>query len=203
MTVVMVIDDEASARQTTEALLVPDGYRIDELSSGAAAIRRLGRTPPDLVICDVMMPGLDGFEVCRAIKADPAWQFVPVILLTAFGEHDDIVRAMDAGADQFVTKPVEGAVLRARVRSMLRARDRYLRRNAAVESPARRLELVDAAQLTEREREVLELLLLGRTHVDISEHLGITVRTSKFHQTNLLTKLGAESRFDLLRLFSA
>lgn len=204
MTTVVIIDDEPSARQTTQALLTPEGYQLQILSSGAELLALLDQPPADLVICDVMMPGLDGFAVTNAIKEHPLWQFVPVILLTALGERDAIVRGMDAGADQFVTKPVEGAVLRARVRSMLHVRGRYLRqaRGTGQPRPDHRAQLIAAAQLTAREREVLDLLLLGRTHEDISVALGISERTSKFHQANLLAKLGAESRLDLLRLFT-
>jgi DNA-binding response OmpR family regulator len=210
---VLVIDDEASARQTTHAQLLPEGYEVELVASGQEAVDRLDGEPADLVICDVMMPGLDGFAVCRAFKAHPEWQFVPIILLTAAGARDAVVTGLESGADQFVTKPIEGPVLRARARAMMRVRARYhgLRatgtdRHATV-PPAepslteRRRQLVDGAGLTGREREVLELLLLGRTHEDIALVLGITERTSKFHSANLLAKLGAESRLDLMRLF--
>lgn len=203
MTTIVVIDDEPSARQTAEAQLRPEGYEVRLIAGGRDALALLGTPPADVVICDVMMPGVDGLAVCAALKADPDWQYVPVILLTALGERDDIVRGMEAGADQFVTKPTEGAVLRARVRSLLHVRGRYLRARADVAPPpSRRDELLQRVALTAREREVLELLLLGRTHEDIAEALGISERTSKFHQANLLAKLGAESRLDLLRLFA-
>lgn len=139
--------------------------------------------------------------MCRALKADPRWRHVPIVLLTALSERGDVVRGLDAGADDFVTKPVDGAVLRARVRALLRVRDAYLELQAGAEVD-RRAERIAAAGLTAREREVLELLLLGRTHEDIAVALGISERTSKFHQANLLEKLGAESRMDLLRLFA-
>jgi DNA-binding NarL/FixJ family response regulator len=201
---VLVVDDEPSARQTASALLLPEGYDLRLASGGGEALALLDEAPVDLVICDVMMPAIDGFAVCRAIKAHLEWQFVPVILLTALGEREDVVRGLEAGADQFVSKPVEGAVLRARARAMLRVRSRYavLRQlRAQAPPPDHRGQLVAQANLTAREREVLDLLLLGRTHQDIAEVLGISERTSKFHQANLLAKLGAESRLDLMRLF--
>jgi DNA-binding response OmpR family regulator len=202
---VLIVDDEPSARETTFAQLLPERHQLRLAAGGAEALAALGAEPIDLVVCDVMMPAMDGFALCLAIKADPAWQLVPVILLTALGERDDVVRGLDVGADEFVTKPVEGAVLRAKVRSMLRVRERYLelqRSPAAVaDQRDRRAALVASARLTDREREVLDLLLLGRTHQDIAAVLGIRERTSKFHQANLLLKLGAESRLDLMRLF--
>jgi DNA-binding response OmpR family regulator len=205
---VLVIDDEPSARQTTHAQLLPEGYEVQLVGSGVAALELLGGEPADLIICDVMMPGLDGFAVCRAFKTHPEWQFVPIILLTAAGAPDAVVSGLESGADQFVTKPIEGPVLRARARAMLRVRTRYdglrgTERNAALPRPAtdKRETIVAEAGLTAREREVLDLLLLGRTHEDIALVLGISERTSKFHSANLLAKLGAESRLDLMRLF--
>jgi DNA-binding NarL/FixJ family response regulator len=196
---VLVIDDDSTARRTTQAQLMPEGYELQLAASGAEALARLDSEPSDLVICDLMMPELDGYAVTRALKAHPEWRYVPIIMLTALDCGDAIIAGLEAGADDFVTKPVEGAVLRARARSMLRVRQtyRWLRQGP----PGKRAELVAQARLTEREREVLDLLLLGRTHEDIAQLLGISERTSKFHQANLLSKLGAESRLDLLRLF--
>lgn len=199
---ILVVDDEPTARQVTCAQLVPEGYDLRALASGAEALAALADAPVDVVVCDVMMPGVDGVQVCRALKAEPRWRHVPVVLLTALSDRGDVVRGLDAGADDFVTKPVDGAVLRARVRALLRVRDAYLELQAGAEVDRRRAERIEAAGLTAREREVLELLLLGRTHEDIAVALGISERTSKFHQANLLAKLGAESRMDLLRLFA-
>lgn len=195
----IVVDDDAGSRLTAHALLLPMGHDVRILSGGAEALALMSEAPADVVICDVMMPSIDGYSVCRALKADAAWQYVPVILLTALGDRDAVVAGLGAGADDFVTKPVEGAVLRARVDAMLRVRDRYL--SLRTSDPVSRLDhAVKDGGLTAREREVLELLLLGRSHGDIAQVLGISERTSKFHQGNLLAKLGAESRLDLMRL---
>lgn len=193
---ILVVDDEPSARLTTAAQLEPERWEIHFEASGAGAIRRLGEPAMDLVICDLMMPGVDGFAVCRALRASHTWRQTPMILLTATGDTAALVQGLEAGADEFVTKPVEGNVLRARVRALLRLRASYLTPDAVPD----RAEIIARAQLTEREREVLDLLLLGRTHDDIAIALGISARTSRFHQSNLLSKLGAESRLDLMRV---
>lgn len=197
---VVVVDDDPGSRQTAEAMLLPLGLELTILDGGVAALAELETPPADAIVCDVMMPAVDGFAICRAVRAHPAWRYVPVILLTALGDRDAIVAGLEAGADEFVTKPTEGAVLRARVQAMLRIRDRYLALGLAVQPPDRLAELVEASGLTNREREVLELIVLGRSHGDIAQVLGISERTSKFHQGNLLAKLGAESRLDLMRL---
>ncbi len=203
---ILVVDDEQSARETVEALLHADPYELDFAKSGYEALQRVKAAPVDLVICDVMMPGMDGFELCRELKAHPEWRYVPVILLTALDGHDDMVRGIEAGAEEFLSKPVERVVLRARVRAMLRVRQHFGQLKAAAPDVEtllrqRRERIADEAELSAREREVLELLLLGRTHQEIGAVLGISPRTAKFHQASVLQKLGADSRVDLVRIF--
>jgi len=203
---ILVVDDQESARDTIQALLAHDGHLLTFASNGADALARMSAQNVDLVLCDVMMPKLDGFEVCRAIKADHEWRYTPVILVTALDGQDDLVRGLDAGADEFLSKPLDKVVLRARVRAMLRIRAQYREvRKRATDVDAmlreRRHAITTAAALSARECEVLDLLLLGRNHAEIGTALGITPRTAKFHQTNILEKLGADSRLDLLRIF--
>ena len=202
----LVVDDEPSARDTIEAFLHHDRYRLDFAQNGDEAVERLARDPVDLILCDVMMPGMGGFEVCRKVKEHPQWRFVPVVLITALDGQDDMVRGLEAGADEFLTKPIDKVVLRARVRSMLRIRQHYDQLRSSVPDlqsllRSRREEIIDDSGLSAREREVLDLLLLGRSQDEIGLVLGISARTAKFHQANLLRKLGAESRLDLVRLF--
>jgi DNA-binding NarL/FixJ family response regulator len=153
-----------------------------------------------------MMPGMDGFEVCRRIKVHVEWRLIPIVLVTALDGQDDLVRGIESGADDFLSKPLERAVLRARVRAMLRVRALY--EEARGSAPdldtlllGRRERVIDGAGLSPRERQVLDLLLLGRSHQDIASILGISARTSKHHQANVLDKLGADSRVDLVRIF--
>lgn len=197
---ILVVDDDESARQTIEALLISERYDMLFAESADASLEVLARRRVDLVLCDIMMPNISGFEVCRAIKTHPEWRLTPVVLLTALDGADDQVRGLDAGADDFLSKPLSGTILRARVRAMLRVRHQYIAGDELLR--VRRAEKIRAAELTAREVEVLDLVLLGRAHEDIALALGISERTSKFHQANILRKLGAESRYDLLRLFT-
>jgi two-component system sensor histidine kinase/response regulator len=124
---VLIVDDESSARDTLEMLLTKEDYELAFASSGHEALARLKvlAPGPDVILLDVMMPGLDGFEVCRRIKAHEEWRHTPVILVTALDSRDDLVRGLDAGADEFLPKPVNGPELRARVRSMLRIKRQF------------------------------------------------------------------------------
>jgi putative two-component system response regulator len=117
---ILVVDDiEANAR-LLERLLIAEGYRVVFAHDGQQALERVRNEHPDLVLLDVVMPGIDGFETCRLLKADPETRLVPVVLVTALQSRRDRVRGLEVGADDFLSRPVSTAELSARVRSLLR-----------------------------------------------------------------------------------
>jgi adenylate cyclase len=118
---VLVVDDLAPNVRLLEAVLSPKGFRVATASSGAEALDVLAKEHPDLVLLDILMPGMDGYEVCRRIREDPGTAFLPVIMITASGEEEKI-RALESGADDFVNKPFDQAELLARVRSLVRVK---------------------------------------------------------------------------------
>ena len=122
---ILVVDDEADNFDVIETLLSRQEYQLHYASSGAAAIASLGLFQPDLIIMDVMMPDLDGIDTCRQIKALPPWQLVPIIMVTALRGRSDLAQCLIAGADDFISKPVNGIELLARVQSMLRIKRQY------------------------------------------------------------------------------
>jgi two-component system sensor histidine kinase/response regulator len=122
---ILIVDDEPGARKTLQGLLLREGYELTFAASGPEALARLEGLEPGVILLDVMMPGMDGFEVCQRLKTDERWRHIPVILVTALDSKEDLVRGLDAGADDFLSKPVNGLELRARVRSMLRIRKQY------------------------------------------------------------------------------
>jgi class 3 adenylate cyclase len=145
---VLIADDHADNRAILTARLASRGYAIAEVEDGGQALAAVAGLAPDLVLLDVMMPVLDGFEVTRRIRADPALPFAPIILVTALTAVGDIVRGLDAGADDYLTKPVEHAALLARVRAMLRIKALH----DEVQAWNSELEHRVAAQVAELER---------------------------------------------------
>ncbi len=121
--VVLVVDDKSANRRLLEAVLSPRGYRVVTAESGEAALRLLAEDRPDVVLLDIVMPGIDGYEVCRRIRADEQTALLPVVMITASGEQEKVM-ATEAGADDFVTKPFDQSELLARVRSLVRV-NRY------------------------------------------------------------------------------
>ncbi len=117
---VLVVDDAAGNRKLVSSLLAREGYRVATASGGHEALQAIARERPDLVLLDVLMPELDGFETCRRLKSDPATCLIPVILVTALRQTEDKVRGIEAGADDFISKPFNQHELRARVRSLIR-----------------------------------------------------------------------------------
>jgi signal transduction histidine kinase len=123
--IVLMIDDEPVARESIEALLMREGYDIQFAEEGKAGINKAIELLPDLILLDVMMPEMDGYEVCGILKSDERINHIPIIMLTSLNDKESLARGLDAGADEFLSKPVGGLELRARVRSMLRIKRQH------------------------------------------------------------------------------
>jgi two-component system phosphate regulon response regulator PhoB len=117
---ILVVDDEEDIRELVELNLRREGYQVLMCETGEQALERVSSNAPDAIILDLMLPGIDGLEVCRRLKADAKTKSIAVVMLTAKGEEADIVAGLELGADDYVTKPFSGKVLVARVRRLLR-----------------------------------------------------------------------------------
>jgi two-component system cell cycle response regulator len=161
---ILIVDDHEDNVEVIRARLETRGYHIESACDGEEALERVRRAPPDLILLDVMMPRIDGMEVVRRIKSDESLPFIPIIMQTALDTVQHKVEGLDAGADDYVTKPINFAELEARMKSMLRIKmlqDELTRANeqlARVNDELRRLAVTDALTGLHNRRNV-ELLL--------------------------------------------
>ena len=169
----LVVDDLPQNVRLLEAILAPRGYRVVAAHSGREALDRLAAEPIDLVLLDILMPEMDGYEVCRALRAEPATSFLPVVMITASGEQEKVA-AIEAGADDFVAKPFDQAELLARVHSLLRIK-RY---HDTIEAQAAELAAWNR-ELEQRVQEQVDALeRLGRLRRFLSPQLAELVVSS-------------------------
>src|SRR4030095_4296464 len=146
---ILVVDDVPANVKLLEARLSAEYFDVLTASNGAEALDICSRSECDIILLDVMMPDMDGFEVCRRLKSNPATHFIPVVIVTALDSPSDRVRGLEAGADDFLTKPVSDIVLIARVRSLARLEMRTdklrMRRSPGLEVGVQAHELRDKA----------------------------------------------------------
>ena len=174
---ILVVDDLPQNVKLLDAVLSPRGYRVVPAASGEAALEALAEHKPDLVLLDVVMPGMDGYEVCRRLRAEPATRFLPVVMITAHGDQEK-VKAIEAGADDFLVKPVDQTELLARVRSLIRLKGYH----DTIEA--------QAAELAEWNRLLEERV---RQQVDELERIGRLKRFLPPQVVDIVTSSGDES----------
>jgi len=171
---ILIADDNAmnlDSRQTRRAI---HGYEILTATDGQAALALARQKQPDLLLLDVMMPGLDGLEVCRRLRADASLPFMPIILVTARADSKDVVTGLEAGADEYLTKPVDQAALVARVKSMLRIKalhDTVQEQARSLERQAGELAVFNQTLQERVGQQGTELERMGRLKRFFSPHL--------------------------------
>jgi two-component system phosphate regulon response regulator PhoB len=205
---VLVVEDEEDILELVRYNLGKEGYRVETVANGEDAMRSARLNPPDLVVLDLMLPGIDGLEVCRVLKNNPPTSHVPIVMLTAKGEEADIVAGLELGADDYITKPFSPRVLIARVRAVLRRRAAASQDDAAVIHahdlvihPGRREALLKdkPLDLTFTEFQILHLLarrpgwVLTRDQIVDAvrgDDYPVTTRSVDVHIVSLRKKLG-------------
>ncbi len=206
---ILVVEDEPDIAHVLDYNLTRDGYRVEVASEGDEALDRIVADAPDLVLLDLMLPGMDGLEICRRVKEDPVTREIPVIMVTAKGEESDVVLGLGLGADDYISKPFSPRELLARVRAVLRrgrvrgeeSRQDRVVRNGVVVDAIRHEVLVDGdpVSFTATQFRLLHVLasnegraftrdqLLSRV---IGEHATVTDRNIDVHVRTIRKKLG-------------
>lgn len=189
---ILVIDDDARLRRQAAELLRAEGYEVIEAANGSAGVEAARQSPPDLVLCDITMPEMNGHRVLQALREDSRTAHLPFIFLTGWSEPQDLRTGMNLGADDYLVKPLAPEELIAAVRARLRRAEAAPARAASRPEPEPALLM--ALGLTPREAEVLFWLAGGKTNDEIATILGIGLTTVKKHLESTYAKLGVENR---------
>ena len=192
-TTIYLVDDEEAIRRSVGFMLRSAGYRIEAFVSGVEFLKKARDLEPGCVLLDIRMPGMDGLEVQQTLSDQGI--ALPIIIMTGHGDITTAVRAMKAGAVDFIEKPFEKTVLLSAISVASARLDNDGRRRARAEEASTRLNV-----LTPRERDVLNGLVEGLPNKTIAFDLGISPRTVEIHRANLMAKLGVKSLSEALRI---
>jgi len=200
---VLVIEDEPKMLRNLLTILTMEGFEAVGARNGEEGVETALRELPDLVICDVMMPGFDGYEVLTRLRANPSTVDIPLIFLTARGEREDVRAGMNLGADDYLCKPCPTEELLSAIQARLRRQDEM--EQAAARSVGRppdsaSAEKLERLGLTPREAEVLLWVAQGKANTDIGVILGMSEKTVKIHMGSILRKLSVENRTSAARV---
>jgi DNA-binding NarL/FixJ family response regulator len=187
---VLVIEDEPAMRANLRDILEMENFQPLLASNGSEGIAAAKRELPDLILCDVMMPGQDGCEVLAALRADPATARIPFVFLTAKGQREDVRAGMNLGADDYLVKPVKVDDLLEAIAARLERAQQQSGFRADFKSAAP----LEKLGLSPREAEILLWVAQGKTNFEAGAILGISPATVKKHLEHIYGKLGVEGR---------
>jgi DNA-binding NarL/FixJ family response regulator len=200
MNKILVIEDQPQMRKNIATILEMENFQVVAAENGKRGVELARTEKPDLILCDVMMPELDGFGVLQALRAEAATATIPFLFLTAKGDKLDLRKGMNLGADDYLTKPVTREDLLAAIKVRLARRELHEKElesaksaggfNPDFSSP----KPLESLGLTTREAEVLLWVAQGKSNGDIAILLGMAEKTVKKHMGNIFQKLGLEGR---------
>lgn len=198
----LVVDDEPNLLRAVEACLRAEGFEVTTARSGAEALMRVARAVPDLVVSDIRMPGMDGYQLARQLRDSSRTALVPVVFLTAKDETADRIEGFRAGVDAYLTKPFEPDELVAVIHSILNRVERTHAEIARLVSTPTRDEESGALydeELTEAEGRIAQLVARGLSNKEIAAELEISVRTVENHISHILDKKRFSNRVEIAR----
>lgn len=189
---ILVIEDESRMRANLVTILRMEGFEAFDAPDGATGVEAAKRLMPELILCDISMPKMDGHAVLAALRAEPATARIPFIFLTARGDKADVRSGMNLGADDYLVKPVEIDELLSAIQARLERRHQFTPGAAPRPEPTPAMLL--SLGLTEREAEVLFWTAQGKTNPELCVLLDLQLTTVKKHLASIFQKLGVENR---------
>ncbi|HZT58339.1 MAG TPA: response regulator [Pyrinomonadaceae bacterium] len=196
----LVVDDEPNLLRAVAVTLRAEGYEVVTARSGAEALVRVAESLPDLVVSDIRMPGMDGFQLARQLRSNPRTDLIPIVFLTARDETSDRVAGFRSGVDAYLVKPFEPDELVAVISNILRRVERTHAEIARlVGAKAGAAESFRDEELTEAERRVAAAVARGLANKEIAAELEISVRTVENHISHILSKKNFSNRVEITR----
>ena len=200
----LVVDDEAILLKAVAATLRAEGYDVTTARSAADALVAVNQTMPDLIVSDIRMPGMDGYEFARILRSNARTALIPIIFLTAKGERKDRIAGFRSGIDAYLTKPFDPDELLAVITGILSRLERTGAEIARLMSSVKGEESNDSEfefdeDFTEAEKRVARLVADGLSNKEVAAELSISVRTVEGHISNILSKKGWSNRVEIAR----
>jgi DNA-binding NarL/FixJ family response regulator len=196
----LLIDDDPNLILLVKDYLEFRGYEVITAENGREALEVLEQDVPDMIICDVMMPEMDGYSLVSAIRSDPKTSWIPVLFLSAKGQSQDRVKGLNIGADVYMVKPFEPEELVAQVESSLKQASRLIQhKDAKGGDAAPKIQVPFDVELTPTELRVVQFVARGMANREIAEELNVSQRTIESHVSNMLGKTGLHNRTELAR----
>ncbi|NEO32072.1 MAG: response regulator transcription factor [Symploca sp. SIO3C6] len=195
----LLIDDDPNLILLVKDYLEFRGYEVITAENGREALAVLELDIPDMIICDVMMPEMDGYALVESVRQDPRTNWIPVLFLSAKGQSSDRVRGLTTGADVYMVKPFEPEELVAQVESSLKQANRLIQYSAKGAEPAPSIQIPFDVELTPTELKVVQFVARGMANREIAEQLQVSQRTIESHVSNMLGKTGLHNRTELAR----
>jgi DNA-binding NarL/FixJ family response regulator len=196
----LLIDDDPNLILLVKDYLEFRGYEVITAENGREALEVLEQDVPDMIICDVMMPEMDGYSLVSAIRSDPKTSWIPVLFLSAKGQSQDRVKGLNIGADVYMVKPFEPEELVAQVESSLKQASRLIQhKDAKGGDSTPKIQVPFDVELTPTELRVVQFVARGMANREIAEELNVSQRTIESHVSNMLGKTGLHNRTELAR----
>ncbi|MBW4577530.1 MAG: response regulator transcription factor [Aphanothece sp. CMT-3BRIN-NPC111] len=194
----LLIDDDPNLILLVQDYLVFKGYEVITAENGREALEVLAQEIPDMIICDVMMPEMDGYAFVGHIRQDPQTSWIPVLFLSAKGQSQDRVKGLNTGADVYMVKPFEPEELVAQVEASLKHSNRLISHPGKADSGPK-LQVRPDVELTPTELKVVQFVARGLANKEIADNMNVSQRTIESHVSNMLNKTGLHNRTELAR----
>ncbi|MBD0267621.1 response regulator transcription factor [Pseudanabaena sp. FACHB-2040] len=195
----LLIDDDPNLILLVKDYLEFRGYRVVTAGNGREALDVLEALLPDMIICDVMMPEMDGYTFVQQVREKPETEWIPILFLSAKGQSQDRVKGLNTGADVYMVKPFEPEELVAQVESSLKQASRLIKQQTKSGSSTSAIQVAFDVELTPTELRVVQFVARGMANREIADELQVSQRTIESHVSNMLGKTGLHNRTELAR----